>query len=305
MLLLLVALLLTSCGGGPKTRDEGDVAVGDDSFLPSETTTTTAPAASATTPATPAPKASTATTAARATAPTTAGRSAPTTTVAPAPSAASGGRAFTALALQPGTTTIVFQFLQQPGTDPDPEAVSHLTTTFGKVSGKQVRVEKRQLPEGDPNQRWTDAALLATVGKFGSSNSNGGDTAYLRIVYAHGSWAASDRVLGVGVDDHLLVLPDRIKATANGVLPAATIEKVALLHEAGHCFGLVDMYLKTGREDPAYPAHSTNKRSVMYHGVDSTGITSLFEGGPPTDFDAADYADLANIKAGAAEGSKG
>ncbi|MEA3055907.1 MAG: hypothetical protein QOD30_1339, partial [Actinomycetota bacterium] len=39
--------------------------------------------------------------------------------------------------------------------------------------------------------------------------------------------------------------------------------------------------------------------SVMYWAVESTVVTDLLTGGPPRDFDAADLADLAEIRGGA------
>jgi hypothetical protein len=37
----------------------------------------------------------------------------------------------------------------------------------------------------------------------------------------------------------------------------------------------------------------------MYYALDTTAIGQLLSGGPPTDFDADDYNDLARLRAGA------
>jgi hypothetical protein len=73
--------------------------------------------------------------------------------------------------------------------------------------------------------------------------------------------------------------------------------------------GLVDTYLETGRgdyvEDPAGQGHhSPNHRSVMYWRVDQLTVSSVLEGGPPSDYDTNDRADLQAIHEGAPMGAK-
>jgi hypothetical protein len=305
VLLLLLALLLTSCGGSKgKTEAEGDVSVGDDSFLPTETTTTTAP------PATTAPQGATATTRRPATPASTSTTvlkrsTATTTAITPPPPPPTTGGPFPALALQSGTSSIVFQILQQPGTTPSADALAHATSIFQKVSGKPIRTENKPIPGGDQNQKWTHGMVAAAADKYGSKNDTGADAAYMRILYVRGRAAESDAILGFAFGDTLVMFPDQIASGANPVVTAASIERCVMTHELGHSFGLVDLYLKTGRQDPDHPGHSPNKKSVMYWAVDSLDVSTVFQGGPPDDFDAADYADFANIKAGAKQGSKG
>jgi hypothetical protein len=67
-------------------------------------------------------------------------------------------------------------------------------------------------------------------------------------------------------------------------------------HEVGHLLGLVDLVLHTGRQDPEHPGHSRNQQSVMFWAVESSLITDVLTGGPPTNFDDDDRADLAAIR---------
>jgi hypothetical protein len=69
--------------------------------------------------------------------------------------------------------------------------------------------------------------------------------------------------------------------------------QAVVTHEFGHAIGLVDngIDMQRDHEDGAHPGHSTNARSVMYWEVETVGIFNL-AGGPPTEFDADDRADL-------------
>jgi hypothetical protein len=78
------------------------------------------------------------------------------------------------------------------------------------------------------------------------------------------------------------------------------VELAVATHELGHLLGLVDLVLHTGREDPEHPGHSPDRESVMIWAVETDLVTTLLGGGPPTDFDAADRADLSAIRRSAA-----
>lgn len=85
--------------------------------------------------------------------------------------------------------------------------------------------------------------------------------------------------------------------------PLASREKIAqatITHELGHLFGLVNLSYKSPRdhEDPSHPGHSKNQNSVMYWAVEDISIGTILRGGPPTNFDVDDEADIAQIKEG-------
>lgn len=309
LLLVALALVVGACGGGgggaQKTEPEGDVAIGDESLL---ATTSTAPV---TTPAPTAAPATTTKAASKATTATTAARSTATTAAPPpaAPTAAEQGgvvsRPFPAHALQAsGSAKIVVQVLRQAGTAPDGPSFDHALGIFRRVSGKTVDRQDKTIPGSEAGKKWSFEDVIALADRYGAKSDAG--TAVLRVVYVKGEDQA-DPTLGISNGgDTLVIYQDRIKRlTAASTLSAATVERAVLTHEMGHSFGLVDGYLKTGRADRANPGHSSNRDSVMYYAVEGTGITTIFQGGPPIEFDDADLADLAAIKRGAAAGSKG
>ncbi|MHB1260767.1 MAG: hypothetical protein ACYC2H_03530 [Thermoplasmatota archaeon] len=81
----------------------------------------------------------------------------------------------------------------------------------------------------------------------------------------------------------------------NGCLTGTTsIFEAVLVHEFGHAMGLVNngIPMQRDHEDDAQPGHSTNQDSVMYYAVETTNVFNLFRGGPPTEYDVDDKADL-------------
>lgn len=79
----------------------------------------------------------------------------------------------------------------------------------------------------------------------------------------------------------------------SGTTPAF---RAVVLHEFGHAIGLVNNGIDMVRphEDPNHPGHSSNSRSVMWWEVETSGLFNL-GGGPPTEFDADDKADLCRV----------
>jgi hypothetical protein len=102
--------------------------------------------------------------------------------------------------------------------------------------------------------------------------------------------------------DVIGIFPDQVAGAATPFVSRARIERAVATHELGHVLGLVDLYLDEGRDDPDHPGHSTNPRSVMYWAVEADVVTQVLGGPPPVDFDAADQADLREIRDGAPPG---
>lgn len=228
----------------------------------------------------------------------------PVTTVAPsrvpvASSDASGPPGSAApLFLRPApASALIVEISANDGVSPTRETLDHVTSVLHDVSGKPVSVTAgHPVPARDS---WT-AADLRHAADAAATSSQGEGHAVFRLLFLHGRWADSDSVLGISVrGDVAALFVDRIDEAADPLVGPTAIEVAATTHEVGHLLGLVDLYLNKNRDDPQHPGHSTDKNSVMYWAVESTVVTDLLSGGPPRDFDAADRADLAEIRGGA------
>jgi hypothetical protein len=121
----------------------------------------------------------------------------------------------------------------------------------------------------------------------------------MSVLFVHGDYEGDTGVLGVTVrSDVAAVFVDQVAGSAGLLGGSAVVERSVSTHEVGHLLGLVDLFLDTGRHDPQHPGHSTNPGSVMYWAVESDVIGSILGANPPTEFDAADLADLAAIRNG-------
>ena len=219
----------------------------------------------------------------------------PTTgsTAAPAPA---GVGAFAPFYLRPAASArIVVEVRSQRGAEPREGTVSHLRNVLRASSGKDVALAGGAV--GGSAREWTADQIRAEADRSGLAQSR--DGAVMRILYLRGSFAESETVLGLAVrSDVAAIFSDKVDEAAGLVGDPARIEDAVTVHEAGHLLGLVDLFLDTGRADPDHPGHSPNRGSVMYYAVESTLVGSILDGGPPTEFDAADRADLATIRRG-------
>jgi hypothetical protein len=219
----------------------------------------------------------------------------PPITAAPAPQRSVGGPGSIAdLILGPkGPARLALQVLTQDGAEPRQATLDRLVDVLESVSGKPVSTMGGTLPT-----RATWGSELRDEADRQTPRVPA-DTLLLRFAFVHGQAAQGPDVLGISQRGDLsAVFVDQVDASATGLVSAATIERAVAVHELGHLLGLVDLFLHTGRGDPAHPGHSTDRRSVMYWAVESSVVGDLLTGGPPQDFDAADLADLATIRAG-------
>lgn len=281
-------------GGSPGT---GDTATSSTTQAPGATTSTVRA------------RAGTATTARRS--PATVQRSATPTTSGSGGSAAPAddviGRgptgSFARSVLQPRPyASVRFELLAQSGATPANGVISHTTNLIQQYSGKTVNATVgRELPGAATE--WTFDVLTSYGDTYGTANTGSGE-AVVHLLYVHGELKGKPDVLGVAFrGDLLVVFPDRVRAYATPTVPRSAIEKTTVTHETGHMLGLVDLVLHEKRGDPQDPSgcmcHSSNTASVMYYAVDSSLVTSIFNGPPPTEFDDADAADLQKIHNGA------
>ena len=284
-LALVVSLLLGACGDDD-----------DDPAIAGVTTTTGAGTAPDATEGTTPP----ATTPGGAPLPTTAtGETvttvAPTTPASPDVSGPPGSAA--AFFLRPAPArSIVIELSAEAGAEPQAGTIDHLTATLRDVSAKEVTVTGGgSLPS---REAWSADDLRAAADAVASTPQ--GERAVVRLLFVHGRYADADNVLGVAVRaDVAAIFSDAVQESSSPLIGPGAIEAAVTTHEIGHLLGLVDLHLRTGREDPEHPGHSTNSGSVMYWAVESTLVTDLLAGGPPRHFDDADRADLAAIRNGA------
>ncbi|MCU1486100.1 MAG: Membrane metalloprotease [Actinomycetia bacterium] len=219
----------------------------------------------------------------------------PPTTAAVAPNrSANGPGSIADLILGPkGPPRLALQVLTQDGAEPRQATLNRLVDVLETVSGKPVRTLGGTMPTrgtwGSELRDDADAQRPALAA----------DTLLLRFAFVHGQSSQGRDVLGISQRGDLsAVFVDQVDAAATGLVSSATIERAVAVHELGHLLGLVDLFLATGRADPAHPGHSTDRRSVMYWAVESSVVGDLLTGGPPQDFDAADLADLDRIRRG-------
>lgn len=200
--------------------------------------------------------------------------------------------------LRPGRgDRVVLEVRAQPGMAPEPATIDHLVRVLQDASGKPVAVDGVDpLPDGE--RAWTARGIVQAAASAAQVES-GRRQVVLRLLFLQGTYEGDTGVLGVAVaGDVAAVFSDQVDASAGVLVSPTVVEDAVAMHELGHLLGLVDLLLGTGRGDPAHPGHSRNRRSVMYWQVDSGFITQLLDGGIPTDFDADDRAELAQIRAG-------
>lgn len=203
---------------------------------------------------------------------------------------------FAGVVLRPGPATeIILDVLVQVGARPSPGAIEKITAELARASGKRVTVSTGSVA-GD-RTAWS-AAEIRVAADAGATVAQGATVAALRLLYLRGSSTDAEGALGIAVrGDVAAVFADEVRRSATPLIGTDAIERAVSLHEVGHLLGLVDLFLDTGRGDPEHPGHSPNRRSVMFWAVE-TGLFADLSGELPEDFDAADLADLATIRAG-------
>lgn len=152
---------------------------------------------------------------------------------------------------------------------------------------------------------WSDSDVRAFAQQHAGLKTEGSQVAtHLLFLAGHSTRdAGNTKILGITFGHGLIaIFSDTVKASCDpGVLPLLSscrpddYFRSVVTHEFGHALGLVNngTPMVSGHEDPDNRGHSSNKASVMYWAVESSGGLPLFGGNPPpTDFDANDRADL-------------
>jgi hypothetical protein len=176
-------------------------------------------------------------------------------------------------------------------------ARSRLVSVANKPDGIEFRQDGTLPARGGV---WTDKDILDYAAAHQDIDT-GGRTAALHVLFLDGRYA-KEEVLGVTYTARdgsrsgpVVVFSQAIRdgcgpLCLSGTTPAF---KAVFIHELGHALGLVNngIPMEQPHEDPNNPGHSSNPNSVMYYAAETNGVFNL-AGGPPTDFDANDRADL-------------
>lgn len=145
------------------------------------------------------------------------------------------------------------------------------------------------------------AGDLANVERDNRGSHDAGSTVTMWVVFAtHSSDdTPNGRVIGLAyAGSAFAIFAASIEEVTGLLVSAAEVERIAVVHEAGHLLGLVNngTPMVTPHEDTGHPRHSTNPASVMYWEVEGGGVVNLIKGGnAPDNFDANDIADLRGI----------
>lgn len=195
------------------------------------------------------------------------------------------------------------------GMAPPPDAINYLVARLKEVVNKPGGVEVRSSETlAKHGGTWTQKDLLDTATRTQDIETDG-NTVVLHLLFVDGQYATAN-VLGVTytystagghvtASGPIVLFSEVIKDTAcppplGLCLNELAIWEAVMVHEFGHAMGLVDLGApqKRDHEDPDHPGHSANKGSVMYYAVETIDIVNVFQGGPPTTYDADDKADL-------------
>ncbi len=181
---------------------------------------------------------------------------------------------------------------------------NRLLAAVDKPDGIEIRDDESLPPRGGT---WSQKDLLDYSDAHAQTPTSGKTVAihllFVDGIYEQGnvlgatfsSETSSGRVVETGP---IVIFSDVIRdgcTPLNGCLTGTTsIFEAVVVHEFGHAMGLVNngISMQRDHEDDAQPGHSTNQDSVMYYAVETTNVFNLFRGGPPTEYDTDDKADL-------------
>lgn len=122
-------------------------------------------------------------------------------------------------------------------------------------------------------------------------------TMSLFYLYLGGSYGPASDAIGLAFrGSSIAVFEGAIQSDSSLFGDATAVTTTVMVHEFGHELGLVGIIGYAPNEDHAHPPHSNDPNDVMYWEVDTTAIGGL-GATPPTQFDAADLADLATVRA--------
>jgi hypothetical protein len=189
------------------------------------------------------------------------------------------------------------------GMAPAPATINLLRQRLASVADKPGGIQILPTQDiGKGRETWTISQVKETEQKFRNNYSND-KVAVMYLIFVDGR-PAEGRPIGVAFDASSDVIFEEFirEEAATPLVPASVIEQGVVIHEVGHILSLVNIGYQSPRkhEDAEHEGHSNNTKSVMYWALDNVGVATLLGGqtAPPTDYDADDRADLADVKAG-------
>jgi hypothetical protein len=194
--------------------------------------------------------------------------------------------------------TLVVEIDYQASAGPPPAAaVGVLESRINETCSKSS-VTVNEYAFGSGTTQFSEGGLFGLEQSLRHSWSSPG-TLVVDYLYLDGADADNPNTIGLAYRGaSIAVFEGTIQADAPAG-EAAAVTTTVMVHEFGHELGLVGLVGSAPNEDPNHPGHSSDPNDVMYWSVDSTALLGglLGGGGPPTQFDAADLADLATVKA--------
>jgi hypothetical protein len=191
--------------------------------------------------------------------------------------------------------SLVVEIAYQASVGPPPSsAVATLLARINETCDKaSVTVDEHQI--GSTATSFTEGGLLSLEEHVRQHWPVPGAMA-LFYLYLGGSYATESDVIGLAYrGSSIAVFEGAIDSDSSLLGDSAAVTTTVMVHEFGHELGLVGIIGHAPNEDLAHPPHSDDPNDVMYWEVDTTGIAGLGPT-PPTQFDAADLADLTTVK---------
>ena len=174
------------------------------------------------------------------------------------------------------------------------EALGALEANLREHGGKTTvrRVVRRELPVQDAYSP-DDLRSLAAE----RAHSSGDGTVAVQVLVLPGRFQI-EGVPGAAFEaTSFAVFPDQVGGRLPSGTNVGTVQTAVVVHELGHLFGLVNL---TGQgafhEDEDHPGHSRHDDSPMHPAVESSGLASVFGGGPPTRFTDDDRREMRAIR---------
>lgn len=205
-------------------------------------------------------------------------------------------------------TQLVIEVDHAPGRAPSLSAQEHLLQTLRNVTSKASVTMRLEASLPDEARTWTSQDLVDLEERTRTTQHTA-PVAVLHVLYPAGQYEEPG-VAGLTVSGNVIgpvtVFRDTLDDIDLGLpigplpTPAAArdqMERVTLLHEAGHAIGLVDngLPMVEDHEDPEHDGHSANPQSIMYwrfEQADGLREGLLDDGTLPETFDADDRADV-------------